>query len=80
MQLYCMSETMQWRNDLDFLRLASDLTQLASSELHPELEAGLVRIARLCTDLVELRDGDPPQQAEKRAGLFPRKSSAQSRS
>jgi hypothetical protein len=56
-----MPETMQWRNDLDFLRLASDLTQLTGRDLDLELKADLFRIARLCTDLVELRDAAPPR-------------------
>jgi ABC-type transporter Mla MlaB component len=53
-----MSASMQWRNDLDFLRLASDLTQLANEDLTVELEAYLLRMAQLCTDLVELHEPD----------------------
>ena len=41
------------RADLDCLRLASDLTQLASNALSPDLKAYLLHLARTCTSLVE---------------------------
>jgi hypothetical protein len=41
------------RDDLDCLRLASDLTQLASNELSPALKAYLLQIALTCTGLVD---------------------------
>jgi hypothetical protein len=41
------------RHDLDCLRLASDLTQLASGALSPALKSYLLQLARTCTSLVE---------------------------
>jgi hypothetical protein len=41
------------RDDLDCLRLASDLTQLASDALSPALKAYLVQLAQASTDLVD---------------------------
>jgi hypothetical protein len=41
------------RDDLDCLRLASDLTQLASDALSPALEAYLLQLAQTCTSLVD---------------------------
>ncbi|MGA2058585.1 MAG: hypothetical protein ABSG88_25200 [Bradyrhizobium sp.] len=45
------------RDDLDCLRLASDLTQLASDTLNPALKAYLLQLARNCTLMVDR--GDP---------------------
>jgi hypothetical protein len=45
------------RDDLDCLRLASDLTQLASDTLSPALRAYLLQLARTCTVMVDR--GDP---------------------
>jgi hypothetical protein len=41
------------RDDLDRLRLASDLTQLASDALSPALKSYLLQLARTCTSLVD---------------------------
>jgi hypothetical protein len=41
------------RDDLDCLRLASDLTQLASHAISPALKAHLLQMARTCTGLVD---------------------------
>jgi len=41
------------KNDLDCLRLASDLTQLASDSLSPALKSYLLQLARTCTSLVD---------------------------
>jgi hypothetical protein len=41
------------RNDLDCLRLASDLTQLAHEALSPALESYLLQMALICTGLVD---------------------------
>jgi hypothetical protein len=41
------------RDDLDCLRLASDLTQLAREALSPALKSHLLRMARTCTGLVD---------------------------
>lgn len=41
------------RNDLDCLRLASDLTQSARKTLSPALKSYLLQLARRCTGLVE---------------------------
>jgi hypothetical protein len=45
--------------DLECLRLASDLTQLASATLNPDLKAHCIRMARVLTDRVE--QGSNPQ-------------------
>ena len=44
------------RDDLDCLRLASDLTQLASDALNPALKAYLLQLARTCTGPVDRRE------------------------
>jgi hypothetical protein len=41
------------RDDLDCLRLASDLTQLASDALSPALKAYLVQLAQASTGLID---------------------------
>jgi hypothetical protein len=41
------------KHDLDCLRLASDLTQLANEALSPALRSHLLQMARACTCLVE---------------------------
>jgi hypothetical protein len=41
------------RDDLDCLRLASDLTQLATDALNPALKAYLLQLAQTSTDLVD---------------------------
>jgi hypothetical protein len=41
------------RDDLDCLRLACDLTQLASNALSPALKSYLLQLARTCTSLVD---------------------------
>jgi hypothetical protein len=41
------------RDDLDCLRLASDLTQLASDALSPALKAYLLQLAQASTGLVD---------------------------
>jgi len=41
------------KDDLDCLRLASDLTQLASNALNPALKSYLLQLARTCTSLVD---------------------------
>jgi hypothetical protein len=41
------------RDDLDCLRLASDLTQLASDVPGPALKSYLLQMARICTGLVD---------------------------
>ena len=41
------------RADLDCLRLASDLTQLARDALSPALKSYLLQLARACTGLVD---------------------------
>jgi hypothetical protein len=41
------------RDDLDCLRLASDLTQLASDALSPALKAYLLQLAQICTGRVD---------------------------
>jgi hypothetical protein len=41
------------RDDLDCLRLASDLTQLASDALSPGLKAYLLQLAQASTSLVD---------------------------
>jgi hypothetical protein len=41
------------RDDLDYLRLASDLTQLASTALSPALKSYLLQMAGTCTCLVD---------------------------
>ena len=41
------------KDDLDCLRLASDLTQLASNALNPALQSYLLQLARTCTGLVD---------------------------
>ena len=43
----------QRKHDLDCLRLASDLTQLASDVLSPAVRTHLLQMARDCTGLVE---------------------------
>jgi hypothetical protein len=45
--------------DLECLRLASDLTQLAGATLNSDLKAHCLRMARLLTDQVE--QGRDPQ-------------------
>jgi hypothetical protein len=46
------SETLL-RDDLDCLRLASDLTQLASNAPSAALKAYILQLARTCTGLVD---------------------------
>jgi hypothetical protein len=46
------SEELLW-DDLDCLRLASDLTQLASNALSPALKSYLLQLARPCTSPVD---------------------------
>jgi hypothetical protein len=41
------------RDDLDCLRLASDLTQLANMALSPALKSYLLQMAGTCTGLVD---------------------------
>jgi hypothetical protein len=41
------------RADLDCLRLASDLTQLARDTLSPVLKSYFLQMARTCTGLVD---------------------------
>jgi len=41
------------RDDLDCLRLASDLTQLASNALSPALKSILLQLAKTCNGLVD---------------------------
>jgi hypothetical protein len=41
------------RDDLDCLRLASDLTQLASNVPNAALRAFILQMARTCTGLVD---------------------------
>jgi hypothetical protein len=41
------------RDDLDCLRLASDLNHLASEALNPALKSYLLQIAGTCTSLVD---------------------------
>ena len=41
------------KHDLDCLRLASDLTQLANDVLSPALRTHLLQMARACTGLVD---------------------------
>jgi hypothetical protein len=41
------------RDDLDCLRLASDLTQLASHAMRPALKSYLLQLARRCAGLVD---------------------------
>jgi hypothetical protein len=51
---YAMSKSEQLLgDDLDCLRLASDLTQLASDALSPALKAYLLQLAQTCTGLVD---------------------------
>jgi hypothetical protein len=40
------------KRDLECLRLASDLVQLASAQLNPELKAHCLRLAGVLTDQV----------------------------
>jgi hypothetical protein len=47
-----MSDNLR-KHDLDCLRLASDLTQLANDVLSPALRSYLLQMARACTGLVE---------------------------
>ena len=47
-----MSDNLR-KHDLDCLRLASDLTQLASDVLSPALRTHLLQMAQACTGLVE---------------------------
>ena len=44
------------KRDLEYLRLASDLMQLASAELNPALKAHCVRMAGLLNDQVTTKD------------------------
>ena len=44
------------RDDLDCLRLASDLTQLASVISSAALKAYILHLARTCTSLVDCRE------------------------
>jgi hypothetical protein len=46
------SEELLW-DDLDCLRLASDLTQLASDSLSPALKTYLLQLAQASTGLVD---------------------------
>jgi hypothetical protein len=41
------------RHDLDCLRLASDLNQMASEALSPALKSYLLQMARTCDGLVD---------------------------
>jgi hypothetical protein len=41
------------RADLDCLRLASDLTQLANHSLSPALKSYLLQMAQTCNELVD---------------------------
>ena len=41
------------KRELEYLRLASDLMQLAKSGLEPALKAHCLRMARACTDQTE---------------------------
>jgi hypothetical protein len=41
------------KHDLDCLRLASDLTQLAKDVLSPALRSHILKMARACTGLVD---------------------------
>ena len=45
------------KHDLECLRLVSDLMQLASATLNPELQSHCVRMAAVLTDLVN-KDAD----------------------
>jgi hypothetical protein len=47
-----MSDNLR-KHDLDCLRLASDLTQLASDVLNADLRTHLLQMARACNGLVE---------------------------
>ena len=47
-----MSDNLR-KHDLDCLRLASDLTQLANDVLNADLRTHLLQMARACTGLVE---------------------------
>jgi len=42
------------KRELEYLRLASDLMQLAKSGLEPALKAHCLRMARACTDQKEV--------------------------
>jgi hypothetical protein len=42
------------KHDLECLRLASDLTQLASSNVSPVLRSHFHRMAKVCTSLAEV--------------------------
>jgi hypothetical protein len=48
-----MSKSEPLLNDLDCLRLASDLTQLASNVPSATLKAYILQLARTCTGLVD---------------------------
>jgi hypothetical protein len=41
------------RSDLDCLRLASDLTQLANYTLNPALKSYILQMAQTCNNLVD---------------------------
>jgi hypothetical protein len=41
------------KDDLDCLRLASDLTQLANDAVSPALESYLLELAQICTGLID---------------------------
>jgi hypothetical protein len=41
------------RSDLDCLRLASDLTQLANYTLSPALKSEILQMVRMCINLVD---------------------------
>jgi hypothetical protein len=56
------------RDDLDCLRLASDLTRLASYVPSSALKAHILQIARTCTGMV-----DQPETFNQAAVAFPRK-------
>jgi len=45
------------KHDLECLRLASDLTQLASSKVNPGLRSQFLRMAKVWTDLAESGSG-----------------------
>jgi len=47
------------KRDLECLRLASDLMQLASAELDPELKAHCLRLAGVLTDQVTPAGNSP---------------------
>ncbi|MGA3242882.1 MAG: hypothetical protein ABSG03_42115 [Bryobacteraceae bacterium] len=46
------------KDDLDCLRLASDLTQLASDAVSPALKSYLLELAQTCTGLIDRLEPD----------------------